>query len=204
LAPGEEAAVCQSCGCTHHAQCWDAYGCNGAPNCVNRRPNPYQQQNQYGPGGSAPQAGYYPPQEQYQQGGYQQPGYYPPQNPYGAPTPGGPARMNLGETRCPTCGDVTNGYCFRCRAGAGGNAFYPVVRETAKEATEALWCGIIGIFCFGFILGGVAIYKGVQARRTIIENPMLTGEGIATTAIVLGVFDIVIHICGTFAMIANR
>jgi len=112
--------------------------------------------------------------------------------------------MNLGEGRCPTCGDVTNGYCFRCRTSGGGNAFYPVVRETAKEATEALWCGIIGIFCFGFILGGVAIYKGVQARRIITENPTLTGEGIATAAIVLGVFDIVIHLCVLFATIANQ
>lgn len=205
LALGEEAASCLSCGYTHHARCWDAYGCNGAPTCINRRQNPYQQPNQYGQGGYAPQVGYYPPQNQYPQGGYQPPGYYPQHNPYGASPPAAPQqRMNLGEARCPTCGDVTSGYCFRCGNRSAGNAFYPVIRETAKEATEALWCGIIGLFCFGIILGPVAIYKGIQARKVITENPMLTGDGLATAGIALGALAIVLNICGVFAMIANN
>lgn len=198
LAVGEEAAVCQSCGCTHHGRCWDAYGCNGASNCVNRRPaDPYFKPNQYGPSGYQ-QPGYYPPQGQYLPTGYQPPGNYPPQYQPSAP----PQRM--GENRCPNCGDATNGYCFRCGYRPAGSAFYPVVRETAKEATEAMWCGIIGIFCFGFILGPFAIYKGIQARGIISQNPVLTGEGLATAGIVLGIFDIVIHICGLIGVIANN
>jgi hypothetical protein len=243
LVIGDEAAVCNNCGCTHHAHCWDvSNGCNGDTRCVNRPPQQVSYPSPPGyypppppaspPGNYAPQAGYYPPQPGYppqqpgyyppQQGypppGYQQPqpGYYPQQGaypqqpgypqqyPYPQQPPGAPRRLNAGEAVCPTCGDVINGYCFRCRQGAPpSNYMFSGVRETAKEAKEAFWCAIIGIFCFGFILGPVAIYKGFAARKIITENPNLLGEGFATAAIIIGIFDVIIHLGVICARVAN-
>lgn len=46
---------------------------------------------------------------------------------------------------------------------------------------------VIGFFCFGFILGPVAVYKALAARREIRDNPLLTGWGKANAALVLGI-----------------
>lgn len=90
-----------------------------------------------------------------------------------------------GEMVCPTCGDIVSGsFCFRCRNLSGGE--YTGPRQTLPEAKEALKYAIIGIFCFGFILGPLAIVKGTNAKKAIAEDPRYEGEGLATAAQIIG------------------
>src|ERR1044072_4426716 len=93
--------------------------------------------------------------------------------------------LSPGEMVCPTCGDiVSNGYCFRCRNLNAG--LYDGPKQTLPEAKEALKYAIIGIFCFGFVLGPMAIVKGTNAKKAIAEDPRYEGEGLATAAQIIG------------------
>jgi hypothetical protein len=77
---------------------------------------------------------------------------------------------------CPTCGDIVSGsYCFRCRNLSATD--YTGPKQTLPEAKEALKYAIIGIFCFGFILGPLAIVKGTSQRKSIAMDPRYEGEG---------------------------
>ncbi len=84
-------------------------------------------------------------------------------------------------------------YCGSCKTMAvpANAAFIP---ESAtipcKEAKDALVTAIVGLFCFGIILGPMAIYKANKAKKMIALNPRLTGSGQATAAIILGILDI--------------
>ena len=94
--------------------------------------------------------------------------------------------LSPGEMVCPTCGDIVSGsYCFRCRnLSAAGD--YTGPKQTLPEAKEALKYAIIGIFCFGFILGPLAIVKGTNAKKAIAMDPRYEGEGMATAAQIIG------------------
>ncbi|HET6979664.1 MAG TPA: DUF4190 domain-containing protein [Pyrinomonadaceae bacterium] len=104
--------------------------------------------------------------------------------PVGAPAK--PTRpLSPGEMVCPTCGDVVSGsYCFRCRNLNATD--YSGPKETLPEAKEALKYAIIGIFCFGIVLGPMAIVKGTSAKKTIAMDPRYEGEGMATAAQIIG------------------
>ena len=65
-----------------------------------------------------------------------------------------------------------------------------------KEARDALIIAIISLFCFGIILGPIAIVKANKAKQLMRENPNLTGEGKATAAIVIGIISVVLFILG--------
>jgi uncharacterized Tic20 family protein len=82
----------------------------------------------------------------------------------------------------------------------------PVVEEATipcKEAKDALTHAIVSLFCFGIILGPMAISKGLKAKKMIEANPRLTGSGKATAAIIIGVVALVLWIIGIFAKVAN-
>ena len=49
-------------------------------------------------------------------------------------------------------------------------------------------CGIIGLFCFGFILGIIALVKGLSANKQLKALGLPTGQAIA--GIVLGIIGI--------------
>ena len=68
-----------------------------------------------------------------------------------------------------------------------------------KEATEALILAIVGLFCCGVILGPIAIYKGLNAKKMIQANPQLSGNGKATAAIVIGVICLIEWLLGIIA-----
>ncbi len=72
-----------------------------------------------------------------------------------------------------------------------------------KEANEALTYAIISIFCCGIILGPIAISKGSKALKTIRETPGSTGEGKATTAIVIGIIATVLSVLGILIRLAS-
>jgi hypothetical protein len=60
-----------------------------------------------------------------------------------------------------------------------------------KEAKDALIYSIIGIFCFGIILGPIAISKASKALNTIKSDPGYTGKGKATAGLIIGIIDVV-------------
>jgi hypothetical protein len=110
-------------------------------------------------------------------------------------------QLNPGESLCPTCGDVVSGYCFRCKNMA---AEYTGPRETSPEAKEAFKFAIIGLFCFGFVLGPLAIIRGTSAKKTIALNPMLEGEGLATAAQIIGGIEVLLYVTWILAAIVAR
>jgi hypothetical protein len=99
----------------------------------------------------------------------------------------------------PFCGDCLvevrgQKYCGSCKVLAIQNQ--PVVVEEAtlpcKEASEALTYAIVSLFCFGIILGPIAISKASKARKMIALNPRLTGSGKTTAAMVIGIVAIIL------------
>ena len=92
-----------------------------------------------------------------------------------------------------------------------GNSFYSpevLAQKTAyvaAEARTALILSIVGLFCFGFILGILAFRKANDVLQTIeIYEVGHDKKGIATTAKVLGIIDIVVWVIGLVARIALR
>jgi hypothetical protein len=79
-----------------------------------------------------------------------------------------------------------------------GNSPYPPnvlagkAADVASDAKTALILSIIGLFCFGFILGFLAFRKANAALETIqIYEVAQDKKGLAMTAKVLAIVDIV-------------
>ena len=69
--------------------------------------------------------------------------------------------------------------------------------DVAKDARNALIMSIIGLLCFGFILGFLAFRKANQALETIqIYDVAHDKKGIAMAAKILAIIDIVGWIVG--------
>lgn len=97
-------------------------------------------------------------------------------------------------------------YCASCKVMAasqqpGGFAAAPKI--PCKEADDALKYAIIGIICFGIILGPIAIVKASKAKQLMAANPNLAGGGKATAALVIGIIVTVLNIVGIIARIAT-
>ena len=60
----------------------------------------------------------------------------------------------------------------------------------APDAKTALILSLVGLFCFGFILGPIAILKARSALQMIRMNPGMRGEGLAIAGMVIGIVDI--------------
>ncbi|KGA07634.1 MAG: hypothetical protein GM46_8445 [actinobacterium acAcidi] len=59
----------------------------------------------------------------------------------------------------------------------------------------ALTCGILGLLLFPIVFGGTAIVLGVQARKRIqLSQGVLTGEGLAKAAVILGILDVALFL----------
>lgn len=77
--------------------------------------------------------------------------------------------------------------------------------SVASDAKNALIMSIIGLFCFGFILGILAFRKANEALETIsIYNVAHEKRSIAMTAKILGIVDIVCWVLVIVARIALR
>jgi len=113
-------------------------------------------------------------------------------------TPEPPQQPDATNTPSPT--DAPSGFTPQVSGPTGASS----LGGSSSKAGWALGLGILGLLCFGFIIGIVAIVFGVQARREIkASGNQLAGEGMATTGIVLGVIDIVAWI-GWLAWYLNR
>ncbi len=74
-------------------------------------------------------------------------------------------------------------------------------KYAAVEARDALITAIVGVFCFGFILGILAIRKANGALETMnIYEVAPEKRGLAKAAKVLGIVDIILW---AFALIAR-
>lgn len=72
-----------------------------------------------------------------------------------------------------------------------GNLF-PMRLRVAME--EALGEAIIGVFFLGFILGPLAMRKGLRARKEAASSPQATPMWKGTIAAVMGAFDLLLHL----------
>ena len=102
------------------------------------------------------------------------------------------------EDRCTGCAEP---FCAHCLVTVAGRKYCSACKVMAvkgppqvtdgnmecEEAGKALLYACIGIFCFGIILGPMAISKAVQARKLIADDPRLSGLAKANVGFVLGI-----------------
>ena len=77
----------------------------------------------------------------------------------------------------------------------GGYADYgpPMQTKQSGKAIASLVCGIVGFCICGVILGPIAIFLGLQARKEIpASRGALTGDGMALAGIILGAVSLVL------------
>jgi hypothetical protein len=66
----------------------------------------------------------------------------------------------------------------------------------APGAKQAMIYGIISLFCCGILLGPFAIVNANKAKQAIAADPTLTGGGMATAGMVLGIIALVLNVIG--------
>jgi hypothetical protein len=80
----------------------------------------------------------------------------------------------------------------------------PQYQTDAPNATTALVLGIIGIFCFGIILGPIAIVLGTNALKAIEQSGgAYGGEGKARAGQILGIIATVLSVLGIIILLAS-
>lgn len=110
------------------------------------------------------------------------------------------------ETFCRNCLVTVGGqnYCASCKVMAvQGRPMYEQATVPSATADEALKYALIGIICFGIILEPMAIAKALKAKKEIAADPMLTGDGKATAALVIGIVGLVLWVLGLIYRVSN-
>ena len=88
-------------------------------------------------------------------------------------------------------------YCASCKVMAVKGP--PPVKEgnlPCEAAGKALTYSIIGIFCFGIVLGPMAVAKAIEARKEIRDDPDLAGLAKANVGLLLGIAVLVFWVLG--------
>jgi hypothetical protein len=121
-------------------------------------------------------------------------------------TPAAATCTGCAEPFCKNCLVQLAGqnYCGSCKVLAlnGRELSLESQMRHNNEAREAMKMAYIGIFCFGIILGPMAMGKGIGARKIIKNDPMLLGSGKAIGAVVIGAFVLVLWAIKLFAHMA--
>lgn len=107
--------------------------------------------------------------------------------------------VGCADAFCPNCLVEIQGesYCGSCKVMTLDEKVIPDQASYPCEAAgSALKYGIFSLFCFGFILGPIAIHTGMKAKKEILNDPSLTGSGKATAGIILGVIALALWILG--------
>jgi Domain of unknown function (DUF4190)/Prokaryotic RING finger family 1 len=105
------------------------------------------------------------------------------------------APVAQGMMRCPNCRDLIfsdERVCPRCKAITSPDGICHGPAVNAPGAVAALVFGIVGLFFCGVIFGPAAISKANEAKRAMQEDPTLSGGGLATAGLVLGIIDLVL------------
>jgi hypothetical protein len=116
------------------------------------------------------------------------------------------AQMAPDMFACPTCRKaipVGQPFCSWCGGAASPDGIYHGPTVNAPGAVSSLVFGILGLLVCGVVFGPLAIAKGNEAKRAIAENRTLTGSGLATAGVVLGVVDIVTWVLLLVVRMAN-
>jgi hypothetical protein len=79
----------------------------------------------------------------------------------------------------------------------------PRILAQVSQARTSMICGIIGIFCIGFILGLIAIIMASQAMSSMRKTGSEEGRGMAVAGMVLGILGLIGH-CGWLSMRFHR
>ena len=98
---------------------------------------------------------------------------------------------------CNQCGKENEDKALRCvNCGAElhpESVPSPTTTRTSPKAVWALVLGILSIICFGILAGIPAIILGFLAKKDIRLKPtILTGQGMATAGIVLGICSLIV------------
>jgi hypothetical protein len=96
-------------------------------------------------------------------------------------------------------------YCGSCKVLAlqGQQVVVEDATIPCKEAGQALSYAIISLFCFGIVLGPMAIAKANKAKQMIALNPRLTGSGKANAAMIIGILAMILWAIGLATRVAN-
>ena len=91
-------------------------------------------------------------------------------------------------------------YCGSCKVMAvQGQPVMAEATQSCKTATHALIYSILSLFLCPLIFAPLAIYKGLEAKKEIDADPLLTGSGKVTAAIVIAIVGIVLWVAVRFA-----
>jgi hypothetical protein len=136
------------------------------------------------------------------------------------------APLAADEKRCPSCAEIIKKEAVKCRfcghvldyryaqQSTGGGYFEDTGRrltedEIKADAKNALILSIVGIFCFGFILEPLALYKGFrtmsrigQAEREYNNLDIGSARGMAIAAIVIGAIGVLLILFWVVAAIS--
>jgi len=179
LGAEEDAAICAECGVIHHETCWDGQlGCAGA-GCFNA---PLKRLDAPEPGQAT--AG---------------------KAKSGKPKTSKPKRR-ANVKLCVDCAaemPLDEQICDECNAINTPDGLYHGPKITAPGASEALVMSLVGIFLCAPILGPMAISRGLKAREAISKDPRLSGGGMATAGLVIGILSLVLWVVGYFGKAAG-
>jgi hypothetical protein len=77
------------------------------------------------------------------------------------------------------------------------------VSDARSKAKSAMICGIVGLLCFGVILGPIALGLGIKAKSTLTRYDVADGQGMAMAGIVLGTVDIIFSLLYFLSLLAR-
>jgi len=87
----------------------------------------------------------------------------------------------------------------------GYGAPYPVpsAPRTNQTAVIALVLSIVGLVCFGIIVEPIAIFLAFKAKKEIAADPLQTGGGMATGALIIGIIAGLLYIGLLILVVVN-